>query len=102
MVGRIQSRGRSSWTKTYGNRTRRDPGEDQEYRGIVTRGRRLYEEPPAANDRANRDGRKVQVVEPELADKVRTEADYFERNAERMRYNCWHSVPKYGMIALLA
>ena len=30
--------------------------------------------------------RAIQGVEPELADKIRTEADYFERNAERMRY----------------
>jgi hypothetical protein len=30
--------------------------------------------------------RAVHSVNPEVADRIRTEADYFERNAERMRY----------------
>ncbi len=30
--------------------------------------------------------RAIEGVEPELADKIRTEADYFQTNAERMRY----------------
>jgi hypothetical protein len=30
--------------------------------------------------------RSVDTANPEIADKIRTEADYFERNAERMRY----------------
>jgi hypothetical protein len=30
--------------------------------------------------------RSIDTANPEVADKIRTEADYFERNAERMRY----------------
>jgi hypothetical protein len=30
--------------------------------------------------------RSIQSIDPEMAEKLRTEADYFERNAERMRY----------------
>jgi len=30
--------------------------------------------------------RSIRPTNPEIADKIRTEADYFERNAERMRY----------------
>jgi hypothetical protein len=30
--------------------------------------------------------RSFHSTNPEVADKIRTEADYFERNAERMRY----------------
>ena len=30
--------------------------------------------------------RSIETANPEVADKIRTEADYFERNAERMRY----------------
>ena len=30
--------------------------------------------------------RAIQSSNPEVAEKIRTEADYFERNAERMRY----------------
>jgi hypothetical protein len=30
--------------------------------------------------------RSIHPANPEVADKIRTEADYFDRNAERMRY----------------
>ncbi len=30
--------------------------------------------------------RSIDSTNPEVAEKIRTEADYFERNAERMRY----------------
>ena len=30
--------------------------------------------------------RSIHSTHPEVADKIRTEADYFQRNAERMRY----------------
>ena len=30
--------------------------------------------------------RSIATANPQLAEKIRTEADYFERNAERMRY----------------
>ena len=30
--------------------------------------------------------RSITTANPQLAEKIRTEADYFERNAERMRY----------------
>ena len=30
--------------------------------------------------------RSIHSANPEVADKIRTEAEYFERNAERMRY----------------
>jgi len=30
--------------------------------------------------------RTIRTTHPQMAEKIRTEADYFERNAERMRY----------------
>ena len=30
--------------------------------------------------------RSIETANPQMAEKIRTEADYFERNAERMRY----------------
>jgi hypothetical protein len=45
--------------------------------------------------------RSIKSDNPEVADKIRTEADYFERNRERMRYpkfRCQHLVVGSGVI----
>jgi len=45
--------------------------------------------------------RSIHTDNPELAEKIRTEADYFERNVERMRYpqfRCQHLFAGSGVI----
>jgi len=45
--------------------------------------------------------RSINTANPEVAEKIRTEADYFERNAERMRYpkfRCQHLFVGSGVI----
>jgi len=61
-------------------------GEDDEYRGawIKVHQKRLLDK--GKIERLVGALRCIESDNPEVAEKIRTEADYLERNAERMRY----------------